>query len=382
MSGNLWPFRLALCAVGSLSIASLLLYFLGVASFVLLSSILLSIEVVGLAALGWLAWSHQVEGAKRLLVSGLWAGCLATLAYDVVRVPIVHSGVPVFKAISYFGTVLLGVEHPTVASEVVGWAYHLSNGLSFALMYAALAMRPGPVTAVLWGMSLEAAMLVTPYAEVFGYQRDAKFLAITVGSHAVYGLVLWLGLRTGGSRVKSLAWRQLGIGFFAVVVGLTAMGADFSRNYAAKIPASPPPYIGPHLYTVWNVPEPDRVAVMWVMKRFVDTEAVFYFIEPFDRVRFGSPFDIPEASVRRSSTQSATQRLVAERRLENDRLKALARMTELTEVSPWRLASDSDASRLAERLRLTAQSRCGRALTGVCLPGLMQDLDDWFAGDR
>ena len=41
-------------------------------------------------------------------------------------------------------------------------------------------------------------MLLTPYAEVFGYQRDGRFMAITIGSHAVYGFVLWLGLRYYG----------------------------------------------------------------------------------------------------------------------------------------------------------------------------------------
>ena len=140
-------FRLAVFLCGSLSIGSLLLYFFGVASFARLATGLLLVEGAGLVALGWLAWHRNGREAQFLLWSGLCAGCLATLAYDIVRIPLVHSGVPIFKAISYFGTALLGLERPTGASELLGWAYHLSNGVSFGLMYAALVTRPSAVTA-------------------------------------------------------------------------------------------------------------------------------------------------------------------------------------------------------------------------------------------
>lgn len=379
---RLWAFRLALFAIGSLSIASLLLYFFGVSTFVMLSTVLISVEFAGLVALTLYAWRRNWTEATRLLLGGLWAGCLATLAYDIVRIPIIHSGIPVFKAISYFGTVLLEVEHPTPTSELLGWTYHFSNGVSFALMYVALAASPGPITAVLWGLLLEGAMLLTPYAEVFGYQRDARFMAITIGSHAVYGYALWLGLRSFGAGGKLLDPRWIAVGLLAVPIGLSATAVDFNARFAPRIPKSPPPYIGPHLYTVWNVPEPDRVAVIWTMKRFVDRDAVFQFIEPFEKTKFGKPFDMPEASVRRSGTQSATQILVAEQNLEDAKVGALARMTGLTEVTPWMLASDPDAGALAERLRRTADANCGKRLSAACLPAVLNDLDAWYQLER
>jgi hypothetical protein len=380
MATYLLAFRIALFALGSLSIGSLLLYFFGIATFVTLSTVLISVEIVGLIGLTWYAWSHKKTDATRLLVGGLWAGCLATLAYDVVRIPIIHSGIPVFKAISYFGTVLLGVDRPTASSEFLGWTYHFSNGVSFALMYVALAGgRPGPATAVLWGLLLEGAMLVTPYAEVFGYQRDLRFMSITIGSHAVYGYVMWLALRSFGSGGKLLDPRWIIAGLLTVPIGLSATAVDFNSRFAPKIPQSPPPYIGSHLYTVWNVPEPDRVAVIWVMSRFVERDAVFYFIEPFDKPKFGKPFDLPEAQIRRTGTQSATEGLVADHHLRNDpKLAALAHMTELTEITPWQLASDREAGWLADRLRTTADTKCGKRLSSSCLPALLSDLDEWY----
>lgn len=373
--GNLL-FRGILFIAGSMSIGSLLLYFFGISSFSRVSITLSTIEVLLLGSLLSWAWRTSWAEAKLLLLGGFYSGLLATLAYDVVRIPIVHAGIPVFKAISYFGTVLVGQDHPTPLSEFLGWSYHLSNGISFALMYGALAVRAGPVTAVLWGLSLEGAMLLTPYAEVFGYQRDARFMAITIGSHAVYGFVLWLGLRYYERIANRSAW--IGGATALVPVALGAIAADFNAMYASKIPQSPPAYVGSHLYTVWNVPEPDRVAVIWLTKRYVDQDAVFHFIEPFEKIKFGTPFDVPEASVRRSGTQSATQVVLANTGLKDKKLEALARVTAMTEVSPWMLSTDVSAGLLAERMRKRADSTCGRNLTNGCLPALMQDLDDWY----
>jgi hypothetical protein len=290
--------------------------------------------------------------------------------------------VPVFKAISYFGTVMVGAESPTLASEALGWAYHLSNGISFGLMYAALVKKPRVYSAVIWGLMLEAVMLVTPYAEVFGYRRDAKFLAITVGAHVVYGLVLWAALRVwaGGWNFK-LTPRVVWAGFLCVPLGIALIAADFNARYAKSLPPSPPPYIGPHLYTTWDVPEPDRVVAMWVMRRFVEPRARFHFIRPFDPIKYGRPFDLPEASIRRQGMQSASQYLIESGGLgEDPRLGALARMTYLTEVSPWMLSSDPEAGRLAELLRDAADRECGRALDAGCAERLFVVLDHVYEG--
>ncbi len=359
--------RLLILAVASLSIASLLLYFFGIGSFAFLAPLLLAVEIAGLIAI-----AAGARAQRALLVSGLFAGCVATLAYDLVRVPLVHSGVPVFKATSYFGTVLLGVGSPNAAAEVAGWAYHLSNGVSFGLMYAALVTRPRALTAIAWGMSLEGAMLLTPYAEVFGYARDAKFVAVTLGSHAVYGAVLWLAL----AYRNALRNRSMVAGILAVPFALAILAADFHDAYGARLPASPPPYIGSHLYVCWNVPEPDRVAVIWMMKRFADPAAEFHFIEPFEKLRFGTPLDIPEAQIRRRGALSATEVLAVRfADAKSPRIGLLIRTTHLTEITPWMLAGDPDAEDEAVYLRETTTRLCGHALRVSCLDVLFSELD-------
>jgi hypothetical protein len=375
-----WPARALILVSGALSILSLLAYFLGLYSFRSSAPWLLAIEILCLSTLGLWAKGRRRENLLQLLLSGLWAGALATLAYDLVRIPIAHSGIPVFKAISYFGTLLLGVQSPTPVSEVLGWAYHLSNGVSFGLMYVALFRTPRIYTAVLWGLTLEVIMLLTPYAEVFGYRRDAKFFAITFGAHAVYGAVLYLTLRLwNGVRDFQLRPAHIAAGVICVVLGLSLIAADSYRSYARNLPPSPPAYIGPHLYTSWDVPEPDRIVAMWVTKRFVDPQASFYFIKPFESIRYGRPFDVPEAEIRRQGLRSATQFLLEQRGINADaKLNTLARMTYLNEVTPWMLASDPEAGQLTQRLRLAAEKECGQSMNSNCVERMFDELDRFY----
>lgn len=355
------------------------MYFQGIGSFSWLASAILALEVIGIFVIVIVFREKKQSDILKLVYSGLWAGSLATLAYDLVRVPIAYSGIPVFKAISYFGTVFLNVPTPTSLSEVVGWAYHLSNGVSFGLMYAALVSKPGPITAVLWGMTLEGVMLLTPYAEVFGYRRDAKFLAITIGAHAVYGLVLWLALHAAARADFRWTLKPLVAGFIGVPLGLAVMAADFHHRYASHLPPSPPAYIGPHLYTTWDVPEPDRIVVMWMTRRWVEPQAQFHFIPPFETIRYGRPFDLPEAQIRRQGTLSASEFLLSEHHLQRDpKLEALVRMTHLNEITPWMLASDPEAGQLTELLRTQADQLCGKALKAQCAEQLFVWLDRWY----
>lgn len=373
------PAALVPFVLGSASIASLLLYFYGISAMgtgtrrLLLPSLVALVFFLLLAA-----WRRQEELVDRIL-AGLWAGALATLAYDVVRVPISVAGVPVFKAVSYFGTLIRDQSSPTLVSEAVGWGYHLSNGVGFGLMYAVALTRFRLWTALVWGVTLEVAMLLTPYAEVFGYRMSPKYLAITVGSHLVYGAVLWAALRYWNRLPdkrrhvgKLAAWALL------APLGIGMVAWDFHARHAATIPSSPPSYTGEHLYTTWNVLEPDRIAVLWVLRQHVDPEARFHFVEPFSHLRFGRPIDAPEAEVRRSGTRSATEILLAAQGLlDDEKLRRLGEMTHHFEITRWRLPSEPEAFQLGQSL-MEATRACDPADVAPCVERGLRFLDAWY----
>lgn len=371
--------RVLCAALGASSIATLLLYFYGVASMRSSVPLLLVPAIVILLvtlAQARKASRHDLYGR---IVAGIWAGGFATLAYDVVRLPIAMSGLPVFKAISYFGTLITNQVAPTAVSELVGWAYHLSNGIGFGLMYAVVVPRPRWWSAVLWGTTLEGAMLLTPYAEVFGYKLSNKFVAITLGSHIVYGIVLWATLRPfrlgeGAPRIVKRAWLKV----IPVPIGVGAVGACFFVQHSASIPPPPPPYLGKHLYVTWNVSEPDRIAGSWVLLRYVDSEARFHFIEPYSHFRFGTAFDIPEAEVRRSVNRSVTEVLLSGHGVAmTPKLELLGRMANLYEVAQWMRPSDPQADALGRKL-LESTASCDGILTLECIELGHRFLDQWY----
>lgn len=148
----------------------------------------------------------------RAVSIGLVGGLLAAVAYDVFRLPFVfakewgvESVVPpmkLFKVFPRFGAMVLGqqIEQPeySLATQVVGWIYHFSNGATFGVMYLAIigdGTRRHWAWAVLFALGLELAMLFTPYPRVFGIHVTTRFVLVTVAAHTVFGV--GLGLATG-----------------------------------------------------------------------------------------------------------------------------------------------------------------------------------------
>jgi hypothetical protein len=156
------------------------------------------------------------------------------------------------------------------------------------------------------------------------------------------------------------------------------VGADFHRIHRAGLPASPPPALGAHLYTTWDALEVDRVAAMWVLKRYVDPDARFYFISPFTTARFGTPFDLPEAEARRTGSQSATEMLIARAGRATD--PALARLGAVAhhfEIMPWTAPSSEDE--LGIGLELQGRARACMPARMECVEQMFKLLDGWNA---
>ena len=174
-----------------------------------------------LAVLSGLALLDSKRGdgqLARAVLIGLTGGLLAAAAYDVFRLPFVFakewgidSVVPpmqLFKVFPRFGAMILGqpIEQRqySLAASLLGWAYHFSNGATFGVMYLAMvgdAKRRHWAWAVAMAVGLELGMLLTPYPRVFGIPITARFVAVTMAAHAIFGVglglaVSWLARRS------------------------------------------------------------------------------------------------------------------------------------------------------------------------------------------
>jgi|SRR5579872_3190010 len=223
---NLWtPLgRVVVFGLAATSIACLLAEFYGLCP---MRQFTLFIFVPALVMLGIIsvadAWR---EGGQlfRAVVIGVAAGLVATVSYDVFRLPFVFARelsitrvVPfmnLFKVFPRFGAMILGqpLEQPSynLSAQLVGWAYHFSNGITFGIMFVALV---GNVAKRNWGWAvvmaagLELGMLFTPYPNVFGIPLTARFVWVTLTAHVIFGVAmglaaLWLSLRSGDGRAS------------------------------------------------------------------------------------------------------------------------------------------------------------------------------------
>jgi hypothetical protein len=151
----------------------------------------------------------RMHGDRRLAWAiwiGSVAGLLASVAYDIFRIPFVAAAsgstdlvpaLPLFKVFPRFGAMLLGepLEQASysAAAHVLGWAYHFSNGMTFGIMYVAMAGAPERRSwgwAVLMAAGLELAMLLTPYPKVFGIVVTPTFVVVTLAAHIIFGVTL------------------------------------------------------------------------------------------------------------------------------------------------------------------------------------------------
>jgi hypothetical protein len=167
----------------------------------------------------------RVAGDRRLwrnVIIGMVAGLAAAAAYDLFRIPFVlaaidHVGptwlrLPLFKVFPRFGAMILGQSFTpqqtdsqfTLTAHLVGWAYHLSNGITFGVMYTAMlgdARRHTWWWGVVMAVGLELFMLVTPYTSFFGIGMTTRFVVATLTAHLIFGAVMgWI------TRMWSESW--------------------------------------------------------------------------------------------------------------------------------------------------------------------------------
>lgn len=140
----------------------------------------------------WACRSGKEQLASRLAI-GFVGGLLGTIAYDVVRLPFALAGQLVFAPISTFGVWIADANSSSRFTEVIGWLYHYSNGITFGVMYALFMRGRHWAWAILWACALETISLVSPFGRIFYLSGNYSAMAIAYLGHVGYGLPLgWL----------------------------------------------------------------------------------------------------------------------------------------------------------------------------------------------
>jgi len=157
--------------------------------------VLVAIGVVA-AIVGW-------RGLWRTLLVGLVVGIAATAGLELVRVVgfrAFHSmpgSMPMLMGVLLTNRIMVG---PDLASNLLGWADHVYNGMAFVLIYLLLFGRRQPWLAFPYALLVGTGFLVSPVpkalgAGFFGAALGAEFAVTVYLAHVLFGTVLFLGAR-------------------------------------------------------------------------------------------------------------------------------------------------------------------------------------------
>lgn len=161
------------------------------AVWVLIPSLVVLVAILVLAS---------VRGRRRLvnrILGGGAAGLAATVGLEAVRIAsfrVFHGmpgSMPELLGVLMLNRFMVG---PSVLSNVVGWSYHLWNGITFGIVFAVLVGRKPIPWALGYAEMVGIGFLVSPAVTsmgigFMGLGMPAMPVTVVV-AHTVYGLIL------------------------------------------------------------------------------------------------------------------------------------------------------------------------------------------------
>lgn len=171
----------------------------------------------------WLWARHASPPLAQALLLGFVGGLLGTIGYDLIRIPFLIAGQRVFAPISAYGVWLADAAVSNRWTEVLGWSYHFSNGITFGIMYALFMRGRHWGWAVAWAFLLETIAVVSPFADIFSLRTNYGALGIAYLGHVAYGVPLGLVVQHWERSLAYLRRVPREIHWFALLIWLLAL---------------------------------------------------------------------------------------------------------------------------------------------------------------
>lgn len=175
---------IAVVLLSALSVGALLaeLY-----SIMPMSTFVPLVTLPALVLIGWLgAGSRNLELRKRIRIGAI-GGLLGTVGYDIVRIPFALAGQRIFAPILSYGLLIDGGGMSSGWTDLLGWLFHVSNGVTFGIGYAVVFARRHWAWGVAYGLLLETAAYASPFTEVYRLTGKTAVVAIAYLAHVAYG---------------------------------------------------------------------------------------------------------------------------------------------------------------------------------------------------
>jgi hypothetical protein len=218
----------------------------------------------------WLVtWRSKHPTARPIadaLAIGSVGGFLATIAYDLARMPFVLAGFRLFATNSTYGLWILDASMSSRFTEAAGWFYHFANGTTFGIMYALFMRGRHWAFGVAYAFLLETIAFVSPYGRIYHVVGNPLLMTIAYYGHFAYGLPLGFMVQHWDATIRYLRGIPMPIyGAAAVVLASAVVGPLYSpveRDVDARARAGVFAVDDDRLLPAWQrLPGPGQITI-------------------------------------------------------------------------------------------------------------------------
>jgi len=89
------------------------------------------------------------------------------------------------------------------------------------------------------------------------------------------------------------------------------------------------------VFSTWEGLEPDKCASIWLIKRYIDANAIIKFFPKGEVIKEGIPFDTPDAKLRRYHNMSTFESILKYYNLKDPKLIYIGKIIHDIEVNIW-----------------------------------------------
>lgn len=89
------------------------------------------------------------------------------------------------------------------------------------------------------------------------------------------------------------------------------------------------------IFSTWDIFEVDKLASIWLIKRFIDPQAQIKLYPKGDVIEEGIPFDTPDAKFRRSYNISTYEMLLRHYNIKDQRCFYISKIIHDIEINTW-----------------------------------------------
>ena len=121
--------------------------------------------------------------------------------------------------------------------------------------------------------------------------------------------------------------KEIGLRIFTVLSIYTSIFCGIAYRVSAEQE--------PMVFYTWEGFEVDKCASIWLIKRFIDRDAIINFLPKGEMINKGILFDTPDAKLRRYYNMSTFETILKSYKLEDPKLVHIGKIIHDIEVNTW-----------------------------------------------